>query len=151
MDRPRKRSGFRTGAALIVLLGVVFAAEKQSGGCPPAGEDSKADITLRRSKLLVGAYYLTDNLHDDKHVKEVADAGIDFLVAVNARKDVLDLCQEYQVGVIASSNIPMWWGDDGKRRGSTTKRCRLKNWTSSSRATSPTPRSGAITRSTSRM
>ena len=117
MDRPRMRSGLKTGAAFIVLFGAFFAAEKQSGGCPPAGEDSKADITMRRSKLLVGAYYLTDNLHDDKHVKEVADAGIDFLVAVNAKKDVLDLCQEYKIGVIASSNIPMWWGDDGKRAG----------------------------------
>jgi hypothetical protein len=117
MDRPRMSSGFQTGAAVVVLLSVSFAAEELSGGCPPAGADGQAAITMDRSKLLVGAYYLTDNLHDDKHVQEVAAAGIDFLVAVAAKKDVLDLCHKYKIGVIASSNIPMWWGDDGKRAG----------------------------------
>jgi hypothetical protein len=60
---------------------------------------------MSRSKLLVEAYYLTDNLHDDNHVKGVADAGIDFLVAVNAKKDMLDLCHKYNIGVYPRGNI----------------------------------------------
>ncbi|MEI8078535.1 MAG: hypothetical protein WCH61_02765, partial [bacterium] len=59
----------------------------------------------------------TDNLHDDQHVKEVAEAGIDFLFAVKAQKNVLDLCKKYQIGVIADSNLPLWWGGDGKNAG----------------------------------
>ncbi len=117
MDRSGLRSRLNTSAAFVVLLSVFFATEGQSRGSSPESKDSKADVAMDRGKLLVGAYYLTDNLHDDKHVKEVAEAGIDFLVAVEARKDLLDLCQKYRIGVITSSNIPMWWGDDGKRAG----------------------------------
>ncbi len=72
---------------------------------------------MNRDRLLVGAFYLTENLYDDRHVQEVADAGIDFLVAVKDRKELLDLCEKHGIGVIASSRIPMWWGDDGKRAG----------------------------------
>ena len=72
---------------------------------------------MDRSQLLVGAFYLTNNIHDERHVQEVANAGIDFLVAVEARKNLLDLCQKNRLGVITNSRIPVWWGGDGKNAG----------------------------------
>lgn len=117
MDRPCSGSRLRTTASLVALCGALFVAQEQSRCDPPCGGDGTAALRMDRSRLLIGAYYLTDNLHDDKHVQEVADAGIDFLVGIDATTQVLDLCQRHKIGVIASSNIPLWWGDNGQHAG----------------------------------
>ena len=117
MDRLRTRSWLKKGLTAVVLLSILSLSEQQSRCAAPAGSDGKVAGRMERNRLLIGAYYLTDNLFDDRHVQEVAEAGIDFLVAVDAKTDVLDLCQKYKIGVIANSNIPLWWGDDGKRAG----------------------------------
>ena len=126
MSRHCTESSFTKNAAFALLLGALLAAGCTSGSLqtaertesgPSAHKNSTVDSAMDRSKLLVGAYYLTENLYDDRHVKEVADAGIDFLVAVDAKKNVLDLCQKYKLGVITGSNIPMWWGGEGKNAG----------------------------------
>jgi len=72
---------------------------------------------MDRNRFLVGAYYLTANLHDDKHVQEVADAGIDFLVAVDGKTNLLDLCAKHGIGVVAHARFPLGWGGDGKNAG----------------------------------
>ncbi|MCL2517843.1 MAG: hypothetical protein FWF15_04700 [Oscillospiraceae bacterium] len=74
-------------------------------------------ISFDRSKFLIGAYFFNKDLYDDAHVKEVADCGIDFLVAVDAAKPLLDLCKKYDIGMINHSNIPGWWGGDGDNAG----------------------------------
>ncbi len=126
MSGQRTRISYNTHVALTILLGAGVVAGCASGskqtteqtkGCPSALKSGQSGSAMDRSKLLVGAYYLTDNLHDDRHVKEVADAGIDFLVAVKATTNVLDLCRKYKLGMITASRIPMWWGSDGKRAG----------------------------------
>jgi hypothetical protein len=117
VDRPRARSKFKTLASVVALCGAVFVGQEQSRCDSPSGGDGTLANRMGRGRLLIGAYYLTDNLHDDKHVQEVADAGIDFLVAVDAKTELLDLCQKHKIGVIASSNIPMWWGDNGQHAG----------------------------------
>jgi hypothetical protein len=48
---------------------------------------------------------------------DLAGAGIDFVVAVPAENAVLDLFQENNIGAITTSQIPMWWGDNGQRAG----------------------------------
>ena len=126
MDNQRRGSGRKIGSAAAALCAAFLAAgctsgsrqaAERPGGCPSADKGSAASLAMDRSKLLVGAYYLTDNLFDDKHVKEVADAGIDFLVAVDAKTNLLDLCEKHRLGVITASRIPMWWGGEGKLAG----------------------------------
>ncbi len=109
-----RKTGLTTIGSLCIILGLLVPHARSA---PPADGEGEVAHAMDRGKLLIGAYYLTDNLFDDQHVQEVADAGIDFLVAVDAKKEVLDLCQKHQIGLIASSNIPLWWGDDGKRAG----------------------------------
>ena len=98
-------------------LSIVVAGLSILTTAASAGEKNEAAGSMDRSRLLIGAYYLADNLHDEKHIREVADAGIDFLVAVKAKNNLLDLCEKYRLGVITNSRIPRWWGDDGKRAG----------------------------------
>jgi hypothetical protein len=109
-------------ATAILSTGAFFAAERPARCASPAESGGKPVVAkpagaMDRSKLLIGAFSLNEDLYDDKHVKEVADAGHDFLVAVSAKKNLLDLCQKYKLGVIASSNIPSWWGGDGQNAG----------------------------------
>ncbi len=113
MNRLRMRPKLTLGAACVVLLSALLPAAADG----PAAAGGHGQNGMDRSKLLIGAYYLTNNLHDDQHVQEVAAAGIDFLVAVDAKPSLLDLCHKYHIGVITSSNIAMWWGDDGKHAG----------------------------------
>lgn len=105
--------------ALVATLvaGCAHDSASVNGKPQPAARRVAAEGAMDRNRLLVGAYYLTANLHDDPHVKEVADAGIDFLVAVDAKTNLLDLCAKHGVGVIAHARFPSWWGGDGKNAG----------------------------------
>ena len=109
--------------SLCLAAGTVSACLVFVSGCAPSAgpaprqPTAKAAGAMDRSRLLIGAYYLDGAFHDERHVQEVADAGIDFLVAVDAKKELLDLCARHRLGAITSSIIPMWWGDDGKRAG----------------------------------
>ena len=68
---------------------------------------------------------------------------------VNTKKDLLDLCQTYKIGVIARSNIPMWWGDNGERAGQYRETLPIEKLNVIKQSYRLTRRSGAITRSTS--
>ena len=113
--------------SLCRTAGTVSVCLAFASGCAPSSRQAadtasprppaQAACAMDRSKLLIGAYYLDGAVQDDRHVQEVADAGIDFLVAVDAKKELLDLCAKHRLGAITSSVIPMWWGDDGKRAG----------------------------------
>ena len=72
---------------------------------------------MDRTKLLIGAYYFNKNLWNRENMVDLVNSGINFLVSVTADTTVLDLCQEENIGVITSSRIPMWWGDNGQRAG----------------------------------
>jgi hypothetical protein len=108
---------------IVIAVTGVFASQAIAGndGQPSVQQGSAVKSVMDRSRLLVGAFYLANNLYDDRHVQDVADAGIDFLVAAEAKKELLDLCQKHKIGVIANSRIPAWWGDDGKNAGQYAK------------------------------
>lgn len=72
---------------------------------------------MDRSKLLIGAYYFDSQIWDDEHVKALADSGIEFLVGVPADEKLLSLCEKYGIGIIATSNFPLWWGGTGETGG----------------------------------
>ena len=105
------------GVALSAALGTGCAGGSPGANGEPPPRRAVSTGAMDRSRLLVGAYYLTANLHDDRHIREVADAGIDFLVAVEAKTNLLDLCARHGLGVIAHGRFPMWWGGDGKNAG----------------------------------
>ncbi|MHB1151337.1 MAG: hypothetical protein ACYCWE_07920 [Eubacteriales bacterium] len=72
---------------------------------------------MDRNKLLTGAYFFGKNMYSDKHVKALADMGVDILVAVPPDKELLDLCEKYGIKVILSGAVPGWWGDNGQKAG----------------------------------
>lgn len=105
----------------------------------PARHAEMGRSVMDRSRLLIGAFYLDDSLHDDRHVKEVADAGIDFLVAVKAETKLLDACRKNGLGMITNSRIPSWWGGDGKNAGKYAEKLPLEKLDAVSRTCSPHP------------
>ena len=72
---------------------------------------------MDRNKLLTGAYFFGKNMYSDKHVKALADMGVDILVAVPPDRELLDLCEKYGIKVILSGAVPSWWGDNGQKAG----------------------------------
>ena len=50
-----------------------------------------------RTKLLIGTYCLQPYARSEEHVRQLADAGIDFLCATPADRALLDLCQAYGI------------------------------------------------------
>ena len=70
-----------------------------------------------RKKLLIGTYCLKEYAFSEAHVRMLADAGIDFICAAPADKDLLDRCEKYGIGIFATGILPAWWGGDGDRAG----------------------------------
>lgn len=72
---------------------------------------------MNRDRLLTGAYFFGKNMYSDKHVKALADMGVDILVAVPPDRELLDLCEKYGIKVILSGAVPSCWGDNGQKAG----------------------------------
>lgn len=73
---------------------------------------------MDRSKLQVGAYCYRPVGYDERHVREIAECGVDFIIGVDAkRRDVLDLFAKYGVGAFAGGVLSGWWGGDGSNAG----------------------------------
>ena len=72
---------------------------------------------MDRSKLLIGAYSFHKPAHDESHVRELKECGVDFVTGVQATdREVLDLLAKYGIGCIADM-LPGWWGGDGSNAG----------------------------------
>lgn len=73
---------------------------------------------MDRSRLNIGAYILQPYAQTEKHVQEIAECGIDFIVCLQAQKPgILDAFAKYHVGAILTNVVPGWWGGDGNRAG----------------------------------
>ncbi len=73
---------------------------------------------MNRARLNVGAYILQPYAQTEKHVKEIAECGIDFITCLNAEvPGILDAFEKYGVGAILSGILPGWWGGDGDDAG----------------------------------
>ena len=72
---------------------------------------------MDRSRLNIGVYHLRPYARTEKHIKEVADCGIDFVIDMSYDIPVLDLFHKYGVGAILSGIVPGWWGGDGQNAG----------------------------------
>lgn len=65
---------------------------------------------LNRSKILLGTYCFAPYCHDDEHVKQLADAGIDFVAASGNSPNLLDLYEKYGIGAfVGMGNVCRSW------------------------------------------
>lgn len=70
----------------------------------------------------VGLFYFSKELWTDEGVKQAADTGADFIMAVESLEPLTGLCEKYNLGIISTSNVtPMWWGGDGDNAGGYAK------------------------------
>ena len=76
---------------------------------------------MDRSRLNIGTYILKPYARTEKHVKDLADCGIDFVVCAEYDVPMLDLFEKCGVGAIVTGIVPHWWGGDGENAGSLSK------------------------------
>ena len=81
-----------------------------------------------RNKLLIGTYILDVYARSEKHIKELKECNVDFIVALrnDITKETLDLLQKYGVGCDLTGTVPGWWGGDGSNAGKFESRVPLE-------------------------
>jgi hypothetical protein len=79
-------------------------------------------IDLCKGRYPVGLFSFDKELWTDEGVKQAAETGADFFMAVKSEDILLGLCEKYNLGVISNSNIPLWWGGDGDNAGGYAKK-----------------------------
>jgi len=65
---------------------------------------------MNRSRLNIGTYILQPYARTEQHIKDLADAGVDFVVDIENDRPALDLFEKYGVGAILTGVLPLWWG-----------------------------------------
>lgn len=76
---------------------------------------------MNRKKLNIGTYFLRAYARSEKHVRDLKDCGIDFVVCFDNDRPALDLFSKYGVGAVLSGIVPGWWGGDGNNAGTMEK------------------------------
>jgi len=75
-------------------------------------------VDLCKEKYPVGLFYFNKELWTDEGVRQAAETGADFIMAVESFEPFVSLCEKYNLGIISISNTtPMWWGGDGDNAG----------------------------------
>lgn len=77
---------------------------------------------MNRNRLNIGAYTLNPEARSERHVREIAECGIDFMVCVPPDRRMLDYFQKYGVGAVVNEVMPGWWGGDGQNAGQLRER-----------------------------
>ncbi len=71
---------------------------------------------MNLKRLNIGAYTLDEYARSEKHIKELSDAGIDYVIGnLYDDRKTLDLFEKYGIGAIVRDCVCGWWGGDGKR------------------------------------
>ena len=89
---------------------------------------------MDRSKLNIGTYYLAPYAGTEKHVKELAECGIDMVVNMRYDTSALDLFYKYNIGAIVTGILPGWFGGDGSNAGTMSDTNPLKAYKAASEA-----------------
>jgi len=71
----------------------------------------------KTNKLTIGAYHLAPYASKLKHVRDLAQCGIDVVVNMCNDRAALDLLAQNGVGAIVSGIVPGWFGGDGSNAG----------------------------------
>ena len=73
---------------------------------------------MDREKINIGVYRLADYAKTERHIKEISDCGLDFVIGVDYDdRKTLDLFAKYNIGSIGNGGNPGWWGGDGNNAG----------------------------------
>ncbi len=72
---------------------------------------------MHRDRLNIGAYILQPYARTEAHIRDLAAAGVDFVVCMENDRAALDLFHKYGVGAIVTGVVPGWWGGDGHNAG----------------------------------
>lgn len=72
---------------------------------------------MDRRRLNIGTYTLRPYARTEKHIKELAECGIDFVVCMENDREALKLFEKYGLGAIVSGIVPGWFGGDGSNAG----------------------------------
>jgi len=86
-----------------------FKVESDLTDVYPAPKSAAKKLCFDRSKLLIGTYCMRPEVQDEPHVKDMAEGGIDFLIA-HVKPSALDYFAKYGVGVLQGGVVPGWWG-----------------------------------------
>ena len=84
---------------------------------------------MDRSRLNIGAYILQPYARTERHIREIKECGIDFIVCMGDDRPALDLFAKYGLGAIVSGIVPGWWGGDGDNAGLLAERNPLERYT----------------------
>ncbi|MCL1794769.1 MAG: hypothetical protein FWG34_12980 [Oscillospiraceae bacterium] len=75
-------------------------------------------IDLCKGRYPAGLFYFAKELWTEDGVRQAADTGADFIMAVESLEPLVGLCEKHGLGIISTSNTtPMWWGGDGDNAG----------------------------------
>lgn len=72
---------------------------------------------MNRNRLNIGTYFLHPYARSEKHIREMKECGIDFVVCFDNDRAALDLFAKYDIGAVLSGIVPGWWGGDGDNAG----------------------------------
>ncbi len=73
---------------------------------------------MDRSRMNIGVYILQKYARTEKHIREIAECGIDFVLGMDASDPAsLDLFAKYGLGAVVNDVGPGWWGGNGENAG----------------------------------
>ena len=72
---------------------------------------------MDRSRFQIGAYCLAPYARTERHIREIAQCGIDFMIGVPNDRAVLDHFAKYGVGAVVNGVVPGWFGGKGENAG----------------------------------
>lgn len=72
---------------------------------------------MDRSQFHIGTYSLRPYARTEKHIRELAECGIDFVVGVEQDTRMLDLFLHYGIGAVVNRIVPGWFGGTGENAG----------------------------------
>ncbi|MCR5042053.1 MAG: hypothetical protein K6C36_08170 [Clostridia bacterium] len=83
---------------------------------------------MDRNRLNIGAYILQPYARTERHIREIKECGIDFIVCMGDDRPALDLFEKYGLGAVVSGIVPGWWGGDGENAGLLAERNPLERY-----------------------
>ena len=72
---------------------------------------------MNRNRLNIGAYILRPYARTEKHIRQIKECGLDFIVCMDNDRKALDLFSKYGLGACVVGVVPGWWGGNGDNAG----------------------------------